>query len=190
MNNYADPSLVSLAPEVRSTITSFVSGAPGIESGVVANGDSDQLLRPKDLNALSRTCKALRDTSLPWLYRRVDVRIGQSEDFQLDALENLIAGSGEGLKSTRQLRILPQQGPLHPFKIVDSDENTEHARDFHHDCHHDYHPGSRVSSLFNILVRQLIMKIPINCLHRFEYVLFSIPRPFGILQSCNLVPNQ
>lgn len=129
----------------------------------MAKEDFDQLLRPTDLNLLSRTCKTLRNTSLPKLYHRVDVRI-PARHSRLDALENLLSSSGEGLKSTRQLRILPQQGPLHHNRHIDlnMDGNVEGAN--------NYHPGSLGSSSFNLLIRQLISKIPVDRLQLFEYV--------------------
>ena len=162
--------LVSLPREVQSMIASFVSiiylyhDVDNLHAGYsMANEGSKQLLRPSDLNALSRTCKTLRVTSLPRLYRRVEVRI-PARHFRMDALENLLKGSENGLKSTRELRILPQQGPLHDSGRTkpDNRDNVEDAR--------DYHPESRASSLFNILIRQLISKIPFNCLQKFEYV--------------------
>lgn len=166
--------LVSLSPEVQGIIASFVSitCVHSLRVGdLKANEDSDQLLRPTDLNALSRTCKTLRGTSLPKLYRRVDIRI-PAEYYQVNALENLLLGSGEGLKSTRQLRILPQQGPLHDggSSNLDDDENVKPAHD-------DQHGDSASSFVFNILIRQVIAKIPINHLEMFEYVFyFSLQR--------------
>lgn len=168
MNNCAPPSLVSLPPEVQSMIVSFVSAifAGNLHTGhLMANVGSIQLPLLTDLNALSRTCKTLRGASLPKLYRRVDVRI-PADHFRLDALENLLSSSGEGLKSTQQLRILPQQGPLHYNRHtnLNNDGNVEVAKD----CH----PGTHVSSLLNMLIRLLISKIPLNCLQWFEYVLY------------------
>ncbi|MCJ1266130.1 mitochondrial splicing system protein [Lobaria immixta] len=101
MNDDAGPGLASLPPEVQGMIASF-------------------LLRPTDLNALSRTCKTLRDTVLPKLYRRVEVRI-PAGPFLLDAFENLLSSSGDGLNSTQELRILPQQGPLHDGDQINLD---------------------------------------------------------------------
>lgn len=163
-------SLTSLPPEVQGMIASFVSlicvrCAEKLCSGYsMANEDSNQLLRPSDLNALSRTCKTLRDTSLPKLYRRVDVRI-PARHFQLDALGNLLCGSEKGFTSTQHLRILPQQGPFHNSR----DKNLDN--DWDEEIAHDYRPGSRASSLFNVLIRMLITKIPIHCLQSFEYVI-------------------
>lgn len=127
----------------------------------MANEKPDQLRRQTDLNALSRTCKSLRGTSMPQLYYRVDVRI-PARHFRLTALENLLSSTGEGLKSTQELRILPQQGPLHDggYANLDDGGNVENAL--------DYRPGGSASSLLNILIRQLIMKIPIDCLQMFE----------------------
>ena len=135
----------------------------------MANETFNQLLRQSDLNAISQNCKTLKVTSLPKLYRRVDVRI-PDDRFCLDALEGLLLSSGEGLKSTRQLRILPQQGPLYSPQDFFQDDEVDNDRDVEQT--HDYHSGSRTSSLFNLLIRQLIMKIPIDCLQMFEYVLF------------------
>ena len=140
----------------------------GATDNLSANEDSDQLLRPGDLNALSRTCKTLRDTVLPKLYRRVEVRI-PAGPFLLDAFENLLSSSGDGFNSTQELRILPQQGPLHDGDQTNLDIGRNIQRTY------DYVPGSRVSSLLNILIRQLISKIPINCLQLFEYVFLFPP---------------
>ena len=116
-----------------------------------------------DLNSLCLTCKTFRDTCLPKLYRCVAVRI-PAGDFQLDALEDLLSGSVEGLKFTRELRVLPQQGPLHDVQHRNRHRGGLVGR------YSDYHPGSRVTSLFNILMRQLIKKIPNRSLQRLEYV--------------------
>lgn len=129
----------------------------------MANGDTDQLVCPTHLNALSLTCKTLRDTSLPKHYRRVDVKVPAGH-FQLNALDYLLLSSGEGLNFTRKLRILPQQGPLHPpfDERNNLDEDGKVRRIF------DYDPGNRASTLFNLLIRQLIMKITLDYLQLFE----------------------
>lgn len=173
ISDYTTPVMLSLPPEVQGMIASFVRVIWGHELRItdfIANEDSGQLLRPTDLNALSRTCKALRDTSLPKLYRRVNVRIPAGHS-RLDALENLLLSDGEGLKSTQQLHILPQQVPiqfpLHDGGHINLDTHGHVARSL------KFHPGNHVSNLLNILIRQLIMKIPLHCLIVFEYV-FSL----------------
>ena len=127
----------------------------------MANENSDQLRRQTDLNALSRTCKSLRGASMPKLYHRVDVRI-PARHFRLTALENLLRSTCEGLKSTQELRILPQQGRLHDggYANLDDGGNVENAL--------DYRPRGGASSLLNTLIRLLIMKIPVDCLQMFE----------------------
>lgn len=185
MKDYATPSLVSLPPEVQSMIVSFVSAifADNLHTGhTMANVDSDQLPHLTDLNVLSRTCKTLRGASLPKLYRRVDVRIPAGH-FRFDALENLLSGAGDGFKSTQQLRILPQHGPLHDNRHtnLNNDEKVEGAN--------DYHPGSSASTLLNILIRLLISEIPLDCLQLFEYVLSFLQYSWIICPVTNPFTN-
>ena len=137
-----------------------------LHTGFFPNEGFDQLLRRTDLNALPRTCKTLRDTSLPKLYRRVEVRFsaGRSRIDALDALENLLSSSGEGLKSTKQLRNLPQRGTLHIRAQI-------------------YHSRSHSFSVtFNVFIRQLLKKntcsIPSKCLSAY-FLSFGIQSDNG-----------
>ena len=189
ISDYATPTLMSLPLEIQGRIASFVRVIWGHELRItdwMANEDSGQLLRRTDLNALSRTCKTLRDSSLPKLYRRVDVRI-PARHSRLDALENLLLSDGRGLNATQQLHILPHQGPIqfspHDGGHINLDMHTREARSL------EFQPENHISNLLNILIRQLIMKIPRHCLIVFEYVFFFPQHGEILAHALNTYPS-
>ena len=106
---------------------------------------------------------------LPKLYKTVFIRVPQKWS-RLPSLEGLLASTGDGLKHTTELFIQTQQDPLRA-----SQQGSEGSRSpdetWAQTKTQFYLPQSSVSDALNALIRLLIVKLPQDRLHGFQYVI-------------------
>ncbi|KAM0798656.1 hypothetical protein BDR22DRAFT_858375 [Usnea florida] len=138
------PSLTTIPPEIHGLIGSH--------------------LCIRDINRVSRTCKALKDAFLASLYENVVIR-APIQWSRLVSLENLISSAGSGLKFTTSIYITTQQQP----SKNNTQENENDSTTLEDLAGSSCLPQASASKTLNVLVRLLLGRIPDNQLKCFDY---------------------